>query len=427
MDQRIDRSRYGREENMTRVIQDAFDRCAASGGGRVILAPGMYVCGTLRLQDRVVLWLERGAVILGSDNIEDYPENESCFTDAVGHVRGRALLYGYQKEGIGIGGPGMVDGRGYRFPEESPAHLIRPFLVRLVECRNVKILETSFVQAAAWCLHLQDCRDVQIQRAVIRSRCNGNNDGIDLDGCQNVTVEGCVIDSGDDAICLKSTSGNPCTSIRVADCTVTSRWAGFKIGTESVGDFADITVEKCRFFDVEGCAVKIVPVDGGNVENVTVRNVEMIACTGPVFISNGERLRRYLDQKREQPGRIRGILLERIHADVRKAKGGIYQGKPWGNADGGVVISGLPGNPVESVTIRQCRFSMPGGSKERRTTPVPEMGSQYPEFHLFDPLPAWALYRRYTKDFKIEDTEFTARERDVRPAAVKEEEDSHEV
>ena len=71
MDQRIDRSRYGREENMTRVIQDAFDRCAASGGGRVILAPGMYVCGTLRLQDRVVLWLERGAVILGSENIED--------------------------------------------------------------------------------------------------------------------------------------------------------------------------------------------------------------------------------------------------------------------------------------------------------------------------------------------------------------------
>ena len=112
---------------------------------------------------------------------------------------------------------------------------------------------------------------------------------------------------------------------------------------------------------------------------------------------------------------------------MRKAKGGTYQGKPWGNADGGVVISGLPGNPVESVTIRQCRFSMPGGSKERRNTPVPEMGSQYPEFHLFDPLPAWALYQRYTKDFKIEDTEFTARERDVRPAAVKEEEDSHEV
>ena len=293
----------------------------------------------------------------------------------------------------------MVDGRGYRFPEGSPAHLIRPFLVRLVECRNVKILETSFVQAAAWCLHLQDCRDVQIQRAVIRSRCNGNNDGIDLDGCQNVTVEGCVIDSGDDAILPEIHIRKSCTSIRVADCTVTSRWAGFKIGTESVGDFADITVEKVPLFRCGGLRGE--DRAGGWRK---CGKCHCPQCGDACLYRSGI----YQQRRAAAPvpgseagaaGADRGILLERIRADVRKAKGGTYQGKPWGNADGGVVISGLPGNPVESVTIRQCRFSMPGGSKERRNTPVPEMGSQYPEFHLFDPLPALgavsALYKRF--------------------------------
>lgn len=409
------------ETSQTRAIQQAIDRLSASGGGRVVLGPGMYVCGTLRLEDGVTLWLEDGAALLGSDAIEDYPDNETCFTDAVGHVRGKALIYAYQKQDIGIGGPGMVNGRGYLYPVDHPAHRIRPFLVRLVECSRVTVEDTSFINAAAWCLHFQDCREVTVCRVTIHSRCNGNNDGIDLDGCQQVLVEDCSIDSGDDAICLKSTSGSACRAIQVRGCTVTSHCGGFKIGTESVGDFSDITLEQCRFFDVEGGAVKILPVDGGNVACVLIRDVEMISCTGPVFISNGTRLRRYLNVQREKPGTIEDIVLEHVRADVKPAPVSWYQGKVWANAEGGVVLSGLPQNPIRRVTIRNCRFHMPGGRDEQPTGPVPVMGDQYPEFHLFDPLPAWGMYERDTEDTELIDTVFTKRAPDVRPVRVKEE------
>lgn len=409
------------KQNATEMIQQAIIECRDSGGGRVIVKPGIYVCGTIHLEEQVVLWLEEGAVLLGSGEIEDYSDNETCFTDAVGHVRGKALIYAYQKNGVGIDGPGMINGRGYLYSEDHPAHKIRPFLVRLVECKDVVIKQTTFCNASAWCIHLQDCETVLIKQVKIHSRCNGNNDGIDMDGCQDVEVTGCVIDSGDDAICLKSTSGRSCGRIQISDCTVTSRWAGFKIGTESVGDFFDITVENCRFFDVEGGAVKILPVDGGNVNHVVIRNVEMISCTGPIFISNGTRLRRYLTVKKEHPGYIRDIRLESITAMVKAAKGGWYQGKVWGNAQGGVVLSGLEEYPICGVTIKKCHFFMPGGMKEKIEKEVPPMGDQYPEFHLFDPLPAWGMYQRDTRDVTVEETEWVAKEKDIRPIMVKEE------
>lgn len=419
MDWKIQRKQYGIREDMTAVIQAAIEKCTDSGGGRVMLSEGIYVCGTLQLKNHVTLWLEKGAMLLGSDEIEAYPDNESCFTDAVGQVRGKAFIYAWKQKKIGIGGPGIVNGRGGKFGEEHPAHLIRPFLVRLVGCSEVQIEETIFREAAAWCLHIQNCDQVRIRNVSILSRCNGNNDGIDIDGCRDVEIIDCHIDSGDDAICLKTTSGRPCSGIRISGCTVTSGWAGFKIGTESVGDFTDICLEDCRFYDIEGCAIKLVPVDGANVERVKIQRVRMINCTGPIFISNGERLNQYFSAKRDKPGTIRQLVLKEIEADVKKAEGRTYQGKLWGNAMGCVVLSGLAGNPIRDVFIQGCRFWMPGGAKEQYQREVPEMGNQYPEFHLFDPLPAWGLYQRNTEKIQLaEDTVFIEKEKDVRPVCV---------
>lgn len=58
----------------------------------------------------------------------------------------------------------MINGRGYLYPEGHPSHLVRPFLIRLVGCRQVHIEGIQLVQAAAWCLHLQDCEEVTVRR-----------------------------------------------------------------------------------------------------------------------------------------------------------------------------------------------------------------------------------------------------------------------
>ena len=410
-------------ENMGRAwdterIQEAIDSCFRPGGGTVLRAAGAYVTGTLRLKSHVTLCLARGAWLAGSADIADYPDNESCFTDAVGHRRGRALLYAAGAEDIGLEGEGTIDGRGGEFPPEHPAHMIRPFLIRLVQCRDVRIRGLELRQSAAWCLHLQECGNAVLEELKIFSRCNGNNDGIDIDGCSRARIRNCCLDTGDDAICLKATGTRSCEQISVTGCLVSSGWSAFKIGTESVGDFREIEVADCVFYDVKGCAVKVVPVDGGSVDRLYLHDIRMINCTGPVFFSQGERLRRYFGVGKERPGRISHVSLERIKARAVSAVGGFYQGKPWGNARGCVVFSGLEGLPMEDVSLRDCVFEMPGGVREEVSGKVPEMGGQYPEFHLFDPLPCWGMYLRHVDRVRCDRVRMVCREPDVRPVTA---------
>ena len=365
--------------NQTDSIQQAIDTCHSQGGGKVVLTPGVYVSGTLQLKDHVTLHLEKDALLLGSNDIEDYPENDSCFIDGIGEKRGRALVLAYHATDVCISGEGIIDGRGRNFGQKHPAYNIRPFLVRFVNCEKVTVKDVCLRMSAAWCLHIQDSRHVEVEGITIINRCNENNDGIDIDGCSDVDI-----------------------------------------GTESVGDYKDIEVSDCMFYDVNCCAIKVVPVDGGNVDNLYIHDIEMKNCTGPVFFSTGRRLRKYYTGYRQVPGQIRHVVLERIHAHTVSTEGRLLDGKPWGNGKGCVVFSGLPELPIEDVVIRDCTFDMPGGIMELPKGEVPEMGTQYPEFHLFDVLPCWGMYLRDVKDMQCENMVMTKRAEDVRPMVIQE-------
>ncbi len=44
----------------TAAIQKAIDACHAAGGGRVVVPPGVFLTGSVRLKSRVVLRIEAG-------------------------------------------------------------------------------------------------------------------------------------------------------------------------------------------------------------------------------------------------------------------------------------------------------------------------------------------------------------------------------
>ena len=196
----------------TKAIQDSIDACHAAGGGVVRVPAGDFQIGTIELKSNVTLSLDHGANLLGSTNKADYR------TEGIDDPREggpHCLIYANGASNIAIEGLGVIDGRGT--PEHFPRlrsggrnRGLRPRLLRMVNCDGLTFSGVTWKRPAFWGLHLIDCKNIHINAVTIRFRNNNfNNDGLDLDGCEDVLIENCDIDSGDDAICLKS-SKNAC-------------------------------------------------------------------------------------------------------------------------------------------------------------------------------------------------------------------------
>jgi len=402
----------------TAAFQKAIDEAAANQT-ELVVEPGAYVLGTIFLRDNLTMNLKKGAYILGSADFEEYSSDVDLFTDAVDNLRGKSLVYAEDVKNVKIYGGGVISGRGAIFGTSHPHHLERPFLVRMIRCEDITLENITLRDSAAWNLHLMDCENVTVKDVAVKSRVNENNDAIDIDACRNVRIDGCDLDTGDDAICLKATVDKPCRNVHVTNCTITTNWAAMKIGTESVGDFEDVTISDCFVYDCNGCGIKICPVDGANAKNITIERIRFVNTTGPIFIANGERLRVYHEgHQRFQPGIIENVTISDIEGDAINAIGTTYKGEAWGNAKSCIVVSGTPQARLKNVVIQNLRMAMAGGVSEVPTGAVPEMGVRYPEFHNFGVLPAWGVYVRHADGFVSENVELTLKEEDARDMCV---------
>lgn len=374
-------------------------------------------CGTYRIESDTKVLIGENTCITASDRIEDYYTDESIFWDNCGNELGRSLFFANGKENISISGEAgsLIYGNGGVWTGERNHH--RPSLIRLVDCKNVTIRDLRLKDSPCWCIHLHNCENVTIENVEIISKCNGNNDGIDIDCCRNVLVRNCVIDSGDDAVVLKSTKNILSENIRIEHCILSSRWAGFKIGTESVGDFRDIQFCHNKILNSAGCAIKIVPVDGSVVEKVLVSDVTVFAGTGPIFIANGCRMRTYYPgEGREKPGCIKDVTIENVTANVYISEEEII------NIGKGVVLAtGTKENPIGQLTLRNCFFAMPGGCGESGEQFVlEELTTQYPEFYTLGTASVWGAFLRNIDTVVLDNVQFHAKAEDSRPKLITE-------
>jgi polygalacturonase len=196
----------------TIFIQKAIDECNKSGGGKVIFPAGIYLSATIELKDNVMLHLNKDARLLGTTDIEQY-RNLDPFTEGLGIDVGWALVVAVDAKNIGIEGEGAIDGQGSKLKAE---HILkdtrpegqrwgrRPFLVRIVRCDGVKIKDITLNYAAAWTSHYFQSRNIEIDNVKIVSIGVAHNDGIGIDGCQDVRIKNCDVVSGDDAMVFKT-------------------------------------------------------------------------------------------------------------------------------------------------------------------------------------------------------------------------------
>lgn len=431
----------------TLAVNHAITAAASSGGGMVRFGPGTYLCHSIRLQSRVRLYLDQGAVLLAADPPQspgagpgyELPEAsiaaESPYQD-FGHSHWRnSLISGIGLEDIAIEGPGLIWGRGLVNGDYEPGYLpamqagVGNKVLALYDCRQVSISDISILEAGHFAVLATGCRDMTIARLTIDT----NRDGINLDCCQNVRIADCRINSpNDDAICLKSTFalGRPVATedVRVTGCTVsgsyqigsliggtrrlldggrrevfanvTHRTGRIKLGTESNGGFRRIRIENCVFERCRGLAFETV--DGGDLEDVRAEGLVLRQVRhAPIFIRLGARLR---GPAGTCPGLCRGITIRDLRAD-----------QPWSAMP--IIIAGIPGHCIEDVRLTDIRLLSRGGGAARlgRLMP-PEAVGDYPDPEMFGvDLPAAGLFARHVRGLTVRRFRLDRARPDARP------------
>ena len=407
----------------TVFIQKAIDECNKSGGGKVIFPAGIYLSATIELKDNVTLHLKKDARLLGTTDIEQY-RNLDPFTEGLGIDVGWALLVGVDAKNIGIEGEGAIDGQGSKL---KAAHILndtrpegqrwgrRPFLVRIVRCTGVTVKDITLNYAAAWTSHYFQSRNIEIENVKIVSVGVAHNDGIGIDGCQDVSIKNCDVVSGDDALVFKTTSSKmACKNIVVSGMRLKSSQAGIKMGTESMAPFEDIKISKCHIYDTKNGGIKLLTVDGAHLRNIEISDITMTEVRTPMLFRLGSRLnvfRKGQDTK-QSTGTFENVVIRNIKAKASDSA----QLKP----PSGILITGVPGHYITNLTLENIEIEILGtGTLENARHVVPEAIDQYPEVKTFGPvIPAYGVWARHVKGLKLKNITFRIRNNDLRPVFI---------
>ena len=256
-----------------REIQAAIDAVAQEGGGRVVVSPGRYEVGSLRLRSGVELHLSEGALLLGSTRCEDY----FSFPQEVCGVRpensSRVLIYAWDEKDIAITGKGTVDCRGPAFFDHTKfayggnffwakPKCERPRMVQFVGCRGIRLEGVTFKDSPGWTMFIRLCEDIAVEGIqVLAEQRIINSDGIDFDSCRRVRVSRSRFRTGDDCLIARA--------IR-------------EPGKADHAVCEDLTVVDCELDSACQCVRMGCPSDD-TIRNVVFRNVKCRGCNGIYF------------------------------------------------------------------------------------------------------------------------------------------------
>lgn len=416
---------YGAVSDTTRLstaaVQRAIDECALAGGGIVNVPTGNYKIGSIFLKSNVTFNIENGATLYGSTDIKDYTPVTTDYVSLRTHTPTIQLIYADKASNVAITGSGTIDGRGRAFPKLSwnDEGITRPHLLRMIQCRSVKVSGVTLRNSGCWMQHYLACDKVKIDGITVINRNNYNNDALDLDGCHDVIVSNMIADSDDDAITLKSTSPRLCEDIVISNCVVSSHCNAIKLGTETNGGFRNIIIrgiavkpsadQSTQFFGYPGGighgAIVLEIVDGGTMSNIDIGDITIRGTESPIFIRLADRARPYSpDIPVEGIGTIERVCLHDIMID---------EAGPTGSS-----ITGVAGHPVKDVALRNIRIRHAGGQP---VIPAPddEKTAEYPESTMWGILPAKGFWLNHTRNITFDNVIIETIAPDERPDYVR--------
>ncbi|XP_074309014.1 putative polygalacturonase [Silene latifolia] len=296
------------ETSNTYAFQNAVQflkRFEFNGGSQLYVPKGRWVTGSFNVTSNFTLFLEDGAVILGSQDPEEWPIIEPLPSYGRGRERlgGRhiSLIHGNSVSNVVITGRnGTIDGRGqfwWDMWRNRTLEHTRGHLVEFVNSRNIMIYNLTFRNSPFWTIHPVYCRNVLVKNMTILAPLDApNTDGIDPDSSTEVCIEDCYIESGDDLVAVKSgwdqygiAVARPSSNIivrRISGTTPTC--SGVGIGSEMSGGISNITIDDINVWNAAaGVRIKTDIGRGGYITNISISNLRLDKVKMPIRFSRG--------------------------------------------------------------------------------------------------------------------------------------------
>ncbi len=404
-------TQYGAKPNgqtlNTKYINDAILACSRKGGGVVFVPAGLWLTGPIVLQNNVNLHVSRSAILFFTDDFNQFPLVKGNY-EGKPQMRNQSPVSGTNLSNIAITGQGVIDGNGdvwrmvkkdaltepewkaklasggllsddgrtwYPSEKTKKAHamkepglitsdktnifynevkdFLRPTLVNLTHCKKVLIEGVTFQNSPAWGLHLLMSEDLTLKNVTVKNPDYAQNgDGLDLESCKNVLIDGCTFDVGDDGICIKSGKdeegrkrGMPTENVVIKNSFVYKGHGGFVIGSEMSGGARNIFISDCSFMGTDkGLRFKTARGRGGVVENIYIRNIFMKDIVDEAI---------YFDMYyyTKPPAKGEKVVAPKVSVETPRFQNFYISNVVCNGAKKGIFVRGLPEMSIKNISI----------------------------------------------------------------------------
>jgi polygalacturonase len=396
----------------TKSINDAIITCSNKGGGVVLISSGLWLTGPVALKSNVNLHLKRGAILLFTPDKSQYKLIEGNW-EGKKAVRNQSPISGTNLKNIAITGSGIIDGNGdvWRavkkdkltesqwkklvqsggllnaekriwFPSDSylkgeqtkDASVIqpgksladyqdmkdffRPNLMVLTNCKTVLLEGVTFQNSPAWGLHPLMCEDLTLKNLIVKNPWYAQNgDGVDIESCKNVMIEGSTFDVGDDGICIKSgrdedgrKRGMPTENVIVRNNVVYHAHGGFVIGSEMSGGAKNLFVYKNSFIGTDiGLRFKTTRGRGGVVEKIYISDINMRDIAGEAILFDMYYMAKDPVPLAGEKADIPKVVLLPVTEETPQFKDFHIRNVVCNGAEKGIFIRGLPEMNIQDI------------------------------------------------------------------------------
>jgi polygalacturonase len=339
-----------------RAIAKAIEAASALKGGTVLIPAGTWLCKHIHLKSYVNLHLEENATLLFSALPQDYLPAVKTTWEGMECFNYSPLIYAYECTHVAISGKGKLKALmdvwtpwGARpkphmdalaalyhqaatdVPVEQRQMVyaganLRPHFVQFNRCQQVLVEDIQIENSPFWVLHPFLCRNVVIRRVKVSAH-GHNNDGVDPEMTQNMLIEDCEFNQGDDAIALKAGRNQdgwrlnvPSKNIVMRRCHIKRAHHLIAIGSELSAGIENILVEHCQFdgaTDYQDAGnllyIKTNERRGGVVKNIYMQNIRAFKLAGSPLVVESDVLYQWRDLVPTYERRLTHI--EQIHLD----------------------------------------------------------------------------------------------------------------